>query len=38
VKDFNLFAPIIGISTKCIYSWVLELIVSNVTGKNQWGK
>jgi hypothetical protein len=24
------------VSTKCIGSWALEFVVSNITGNNQW--
>jgi len=29
-------ASISVVSTKCIDLWVLEFVVSNTTGKNQW--
>jgi len=28
--------PIFVVSTKCIAPWVLEFVVSNITGNNQW--
>jgi len=29
-------APISVISTKCIDTWVLEFMLLNITGNNQW--
>jgi len=28
--------PIFVVSTKCIYPWVLEFVISNTTGNSQW--
>ena len=36
VKVLFSLAPIIVVSTKCIDPWVLEFMVSNTTGNNQW--
>jgi hypothetical protein len=35
-KCFYSLAPIFVVSTKCIDPWVLEFMVSNTTGNNQW--
>lgn len=37
VKVFLSLAAISVISTKCIDPWVLDIVVSNTTGNNQWG-
>jgi hypothetical protein len=29
-------APIFVVSTNCIDPWVLEFVLSNITGNNQW--
>jgi hypothetical protein len=36
-KLFYPLAPIVLVSTKCNDPWVLEFVVSNITGNNQWG-
>jgi len=35
-KYFYSLAHIFVVSTKCIDPWVLEFVVSNITGNNQW--
>ena len=35
-KCFYSLVPIFVVSTKCIDPWVLEFVVSNITGNNQW--
>jgi hypothetical protein len=35
-KFFYSLAPFFVLSTKCIDPWVLEFVVSNVTGNNHW--
>ena len=37
-KYFYSLAPIFVVSTKCIDPWVLEFVVSNITGDHQMGK
>jgi hypothetical protein len=36
IKHKKKIEPIIVVSTKCIDPWVLEFVVSNNTGNNQW--
>jgi hypothetical protein len=31
-------APIFVVSTKGIDPWVLEIVIANITGNNQWEK
>ena len=33
---FKSLAPILVVSTKCSDPWILEFLVSNTTGNNQW--
>jgi hypothetical protein len=35
-RHFYSLAPIFVVSAKCIDPWVLEFMVSNTTGNNQW--
>ena len=35
-KYFYSSAPILVVSTKCIDPWVLEFVIWNTTGNNQW--
>jgi hypothetical protein len=35
-KYFYSLSHIVVVSTKCIDPWVLEFVVSNITGNNQW--
>jgi len=35
-KYFYSLLPVFVVSTKCIGPWVLEFVVSNTTGNNQW--
>jgi hypothetical protein len=35
-RYFYSLAPFSGVSTKYIDSWVLEFVISNITGNNHW--
>ena len=35
-KYFHSLAPIFVVSLKCIDPWILEFVVSNITGNSQW--
>ena len=35
-KYFYSLSPIFVLSTKCIDPWILEFVISNTTGNNQW--